>query len=545
MKHKPIRYFLIVLLLGLQSLMLTAILLATHKNTEVVLRKHAQEVMDYLITSVANSTQSFLESTEQVIWLTHSLVSRGIVDPENDQQLELYLLAQLQTNKQLAGIYLGRYDGSFVFVKREENGFRTKFISKSTSGKRTVEIIFYDETLTLTKQIIDPNDVYDPRKRAWFQAADKANTLIWTDPYIFFTAKLPGITAALPITRPNGIPFGVIGVDIEITGLSAFLQNIPIERNGSAFIQDQNGLAIAFPNISEILEQENRGALPKVFDIGWPVSQALLAEFMKLPPAKQFSRTFLEFESENNLHYGMVSPLKVGHNLRWLLMVQAPAKDFIGDIQVSYRQSLLQILGIGLLFFILAIPLGFSVTRPFAHLHKRATIDQLTGLTNRDEFMQLAKVLLSKLHRKGTPVAVAMLDLDDFKPINDKYGHLIGDEVLNIVAKRLNNSIRTGDLIGRFGGDEFAMILANVSFEETVETVERIRAGVVQRAIHSSAGDHTLGATVGVISAVKALDIFDLIKKADEALLAGKEIGKNHTYLAGQTSFDSNQEVGV
>ena len=543
MKNKSIRYFLIVLLLALQSLMLIVILLTTHKNTEIVLRKHAQEVMDYLITTVADSTQSFLASTEQVLWLTHSLVSTDILDPENDQQLALYLMTQLQINKQLAGIYLGRYDGSFVFVKREENGFRTKFIRKSVSGERTVEIIFYDETLKQTEQIIDPDDTYDPRKRTWFQAADKANTLIWTDPYIFFTARLPGITAALPITQVDSAPIGVIGVDIEITGLSAFLQNIPIERNGSAFIQNENGVAVAFPNIYEVLGQKDYDVLPKVIDIGWPTSQALLTEFTKLPPDKQFGRTFLEFKSENNLHYGMVSPFKVGHNLRWLLMVQAPAKDFIGDIQASHRQSLLKILGIGLLFFVLAIPLGFSVARPFSHLYKRATIDQLTGLINRDEFMQRAEILLSKLQRKGTPIAVAMLDLDSFKPVNDEYGHLIGDEVLSIVAKRLNNCTRAGDLVGRFGGDEFAMVLVGVQSKEAFETVERIRAGIVQKTIHSSAGKHTLGATVGVVATVKKLNIADLIKKADEALLAGKATRKNNTYLAGQVSFDSNQEV--
>jgi diguanylate cyclase (GGDEF)-like protein len=127
---------------------------------------------------------------------------------------------------------------------------------------------------------------------------------------------------------------------------------------------------------------------------------------------------------------------------------------------------------------------------------------------------------------------VALLDLDGFKGVNDFWGHKAGDEVLTIAAGRISNTLRASDLIGRLGGDEFVMLLPGIGSKEASGFLERVRAAIFDAPIVSSAGEHHLGATIGVAFVENESNIEAVIAKADAMLLSGKGAGKNQIRTA-------------
>ena len=162
-------------------------------------------------------------------------------------------------------------------------------------------------------------------------------------------------------------------------------------------------------------------------------------------------------------------------------------------------------------------------------LRHLATIDPLTGLLNRRSFFALAEQEISRLRRHPGSLAVAMLDVDHFKTINDRYGHQAGDEVLRVLAEACGASLRDRDIMGRLGGEEFACILPDTSPEQALLAAERLRAAVLQRKIPVGEG-HEVAITisVGVASFHETDSSIDaVLHRADQALYRAKMDGRN------------------
>lgn len=104
--------------------------------------------------------------------------------------------------------------------------------------------------------------------------------------------------------------------------------------------------------------------------------------------------------------------------------------------------------------------------------------DELTDLLNRRSFFSLSERERIRARRKGTPIALMMIDVDHFKPINDHYGHIAGDRVLAAIAKAARENLRADELLDRSGGEEFMALLVDVEADKTVEIAERIRTAV-------------------------------------------------------------------
>ena len=512
----PYRLLFITLLIGLQALTLAGILLATRRTTEATLRTHAQEVMEHVVTTVTDKTLLYLAPAEKSAVVTASLLTSETLDANDERALEAYFLAQLESNEQIQGMFLGKADGDFTFVSRTKEGFRSKFI-RFEDDAREVELIVYKPDKTVADRYLDPEDSYDPRTRPWYRAASQGKGVIWTDPYIFFSAQTPGITAAI---KTND---GVVGVDIELDALSDFVASIPIGEQGSALIQTADGLAVAYPSNESM--KRSLQTLPKATDTVGPVLKSLSQTIDKSP---SLAPEFTEVNLQEN-HFAMVSPFNIGENT-WYVLVQAPSKDFTGTIQARYRRSLIEILSIGLVTCFLAAPLGLSLFRPLSQLHHRATTDELTGLLNRNEFVAQASRCLKENNTKGISSVLAIFDLDGFKPINDTYGHLVGDEVLATVGNRLIEATRDEDIVSRMGGDEFAIFLPDIKLASAAETVERIRQRVGTLVVTASAGQQSIGATAGFAHSKGESSLIQLIAQADNALISGKLTAKNQTY---------------
>jgi diguanylate cyclase (GGDEF)-like protein len=166
--------------------------------------------------------------------------------------------------------------------------------------------------------------------------------------------------------------------------------------------------------------------------------------------------------------------------------------------------------------------------------HKLAArIDPLTGLGNRREFNSLARRRIRRERDDGTPIAMLIFDLDDFKRINDRFGHATGDRVLRIFATAAHQSLRPTDIVCRLGGEEFAALLSVADTDDAVAAADRVRIAFASAA--KTVDDRLVGATVSVGVAMAQHGYEDLPKllgRADEALYQAKARGRNRVEVA-------------
>lgn len=170
----------------------------------------------------------------------------------------------------------------------------------------------------------------------------------------------------------------------------------------------------------------------------------------------------------------------------------------------------------------------------FTDVRLLATTDTLTGLENRRHFMELAQKEIVRSRRYGNPLSLIMLDVDNFKCVNDKHGHPFGDEVLKAVAEALQNTCRKTDLVGRYGGDEMVILLIETDPMVAAEIAGRIQDAVAGLSLSKEDGE-TLSVTVsqGVATMETEADTLSrLIHRADQLLLLAKENGRNRTEVA-------------
>ncbi|MDA8405942.1 MAG: diguanylate cyclase [Deltaproteobacteria bacterium] len=166
----------------------------------------------------------------------------------------------------------------------------------------------------------------------------------------------------------------------------------------------------------------------------------------------------------------------------------------------------------------------------------QASHDALTGLWNRYAILGILHRELARGFREMNPVSVIMADIDHFKKINDTYGHLTGDEVLRQTANRLTHLLRPYDAVGRYGGEEFLLVLPSCSTQEALNVAERLRGSFQENPINNVEGSFNVSLSFGVVM-VRGKDSQDadaIIGLADEALYKAKNLGRNRVEFGGE-----------
>ena len=192
-----------------------------------------------------------------------------------------------------------------------------------------------------------------------------------------------------------------------------------------------------------------------------------------------------------------------------------------------------------LLFFVLFIiifNLYEKSRNSMKALEDQATKDYLSGAYNRRYFFDTGTSLFLKAQRKKSAVAVVMLDIDDFKHVNDKYGHKAGDKGIVYVKEVLENSLRRSDLFARFGGEEFCILLDDISYNDVSKLLEKIRkefeVSVITSAEHNFSFTVSFGVAYGMLDSLE-----NMINLADKALYKSKSMGKNRV-----TIYETHEE---
>lgn len=217
-------------------------------------------------------------------------------------------------------------------------------------------------------------------------------------------------------------------------------------------------------------------------------------------------------------------PVWIEKNFDWELFYQVLAGIFLAFILLFYR-------------YISILKLNQKLTlqekaliKAHKNLEEQARVDPLTQLNNRRHFSLLAKQALALAQRQNLPISALMLDADDFKKVNDTYGHDAGDKVLQEIAKRLGDKQRESDILARFGGEEFVFLLTNTDICGAKVFAEKIRKSILYPLFEISP-EISIEITVSI--GISALDIGknngieSVYKKADEALYKAKGCGKN------------------
>lgn len=179
-----------------------------------------------------------------------------------------------------------------------------------------------------------------------------------------------------------------------------------------------------------------------------------------------------------------------------------------------------------------------ELTRTNSRLERLASTDHLTGAATRRSFIQLGERTIRRHHTNGQPLTMLMLDLDHFKAVNDRYGHLAGDLVLASLGDCIRLCIRPGDLFGRFGGEEFLVLLPGLALEDGERIAERLRQEIEALTIPHEDQSIRVTASIGIASLGPSGDMNTLLQTADNALYQAKTEGRNRVagyHLADQT----------
>ena len=334
--------------------------------------------------------------------------------------------------------------------------------------------------------------------------------------------RIPGVFFSTPIIQ-NGKLIGAIVAKANVPNLSFLISQF------DAFVTDNYGVVILARNkslemhampgatIRNVPEQQR---LARYYRSDFPELKLEAWEDRRLP-------ALIKFENEQPPHVISTKPLNA-YGLQVYVMSEMTTIPALTQNHFWFT-LLLNALGSMVILVIAGLVIHFkTIERSKAQLWKRANFDVLTQLPNRDMFRDRLSQEIKKSDRTGQPLALMLIDLDQFKEVNDTLGHDMGDILLQEAARRILNCVRESDTVARLGGDEFTVVLSQLANASHAEDI-------AQKIIKRLSEPFTLNLEVAHISAslgitlypVDALDIDSMMRNADQAMYVAKNNGRN------------------
>ena len=393
----------------------------TQKQTTSGVDQITKDLVSTVTKNVSDETISFLKPAVQIANnLTQNpsrLQSSFQQSGSKETHFEVHALNMLKMYPHISGIFVGDEKGRFLFAKQmgegktgikvidpsgelfpkfldllEDKGLQNLNIIGNQNADDIQNSFWKNQNATgeLIEVRLNKDDNYDPRLRPWYQGAQKAEKIFWTDTYIFFTAQKPGITVAEPYFNAFGDLFGVVGVDIELDQLSVFLEDQQVGKEGLVFIFDKEGKIIAFPKI-KLMKMENEKLRPIQFtELDFPFLQKAINSYFETGE-KSFTVT------ENGINYFSVfTPFPSNFGKDWLIGIVVPEDDFIGFFKEMQTGIVLISLCVLLVSIGIAWWLSNSISRPIERIteeQKRIEGMNLEGEFNIDSSIREVEAL--------------------------------------------------------------------------------------------------------------------------------------------------------
>ena len=252
-------------------------------------------------------------------------------------------------------------------------------------------------------------------------------------------------------------------------------------------------------------------------------SAGFLYEIWRISPDTNDKQIIAKSAGSINEHIHYIEKCVPILNAQWFLRI-APARQWYGYPEIW----LMIIAGISISFLVaLTSHQNVELKLIGTELENMARIDAVTQVYNRRYFMDLAAIQAQRSMRLKNSCFIVMIDIDYFKEVNDTYGHITGDKVLEIVAQRMKHLTRPYDLIGRYGGEEFIMLISDLDKQALLNVVERIRLSISENPMEIEGNHISISASFGVAEVTMLNDLNTGIKLADSALYTAKESGRN------------------
>lgn len=364
LKKRRLRFDILTLFGGLLIATVLSVIFYTYSTTSRMVLLLSDDIMEKTTDAVIDRTTQFLQPPARLAEFSAKLAARGIVPFSDQDRLEGYAIQLMQAVPHIAMINIGDEAGNFLMLKRQPDGtIATKRIDRTVSPPLTTWT-FRNHKQEVVKIQTSTTDTYDPRTRPWYQAAKKSGGLSWTDIYIFYTDKKPGVTTSYPLRDAGGKVLGVIGCDIEISDVSHFLKSLKIGEHGLALIFNQENELVAFPDAERLVDPGEDGVLRTVHveEIDIPGVAAAFRQHRRGGKEK------LTVTAGGRRYLASFRSFPSSFGKAWKVAVIVPEDDFIGAVRKINQHALIICLIILVFSSILIIYFSRRISKPILHI---------------------------------------------------------------------------------------------------------------------------------------------------------------------------------
>lgn len=583
--------FIIPIVIALIFVTITLIK-GNQKAVDSVLREMSQSMLQQVKIQLDNKFTEANKLNEIHI----ASYKSEVFNIEDQSRRERYFVSLLKNFPDVAMTYIGLTDGSFYGARRTVDG-SIQVVRNNEMTKGASEYYSTSDN-GVGVSFVEKFDNFDPRKRPWYIKAESTKSPSFSDIYNHFVFKEPTITVSYPIYENNNL-IGVFGVDYLLTWLGKTLSSLPIGNSGQIFVVNSNNQLVASSSNEKIFKSEN-GNLELIQ--ARESENELIRNTSELSGQLQ-EGTVISFEVNNKKYYANSETFKK-YGLEWKIYIVLAEEDFLSEMKNTIRGTEIFSTLFILLFLVFGFLIARWIAKPIINLNASAKaltegtfkyinhdnrkdelgqltksfnimgsqltglvanlemqvaertreleernevlqelsfLDGLTRIPNRRRFDDFFNQAFNLSSRNSQPIAIIMLDIDEFKKYNDTYGHLQGDECIKNIAAVLKDTVKgKTDIAARYGGEEFIVALQDKDKDGVIKISKEIVSGIKalnMEHIESNYGVVTV--SIGIIYGVpyENQSPDDFIARADEALYLSKKNGRNRVEIFNNELF--------
>ncbi len=321
-----------------------------------------------------DKTKDYLNSAIVVSQMNEQFLGSGLLKTEKGKVIEKYFEGILRVNPELIGMFYGDTNGDFVMVKEMTD--KSYSVNKIIRKGKLTEVnweheknSWYDDK-RFDDEIIETEKAYDPRTRPWYKEAITKKTYSWTDVYVFFTDRKPGITCSKAVYDKKGNLIGVIGIDISIKEFSEFLSGIKIGETGKVFLLDAKQKVVAIPSPDQathdkLLKEETDANGKKSLTLikadvleDKEISSAFINFEKQKEELTKENKTFFEFKNDGISYFAKFVPFKMD-DIEWTIGIVVPENEFMKTV---HRNNQI-IMALSIIIIIIAVLFEYSFSK--------------------------------------------------------------------------------------------------------------------------------------------------------------------------------------